>query len=198
MNSNNSSQVTKLPTVAELALEIAEIFNKSMIAIGQRLVFCFEAKPELRTQLINPPHNIDAKLLTRLEQLGRGQVDPMAQSYLLDKGVPTQRLLKAPPTVQREILTNGVNVLDPNETDSRQIPFKDLTPDQAKLALDRTGNPRSLAQQRTLLRELKAKRNGQSTEEPDPSYRVFSDHVVIHKRMKVSRHLLVQWLSQMK
>lgn len=185
MTSNQS--LDKIPSAAQLAERIRAVSN-DLLGIAHDLVAALDAKPELADELLE--QGVNRELIRRLERLGRGQIHPK----LVFATTPgAQKLLTVTLSEQTRALEEGVEVMEDDETASRNIPIADLTPEQARQVFTH-GRIRALAEQRTWLRANKKKC---PVAAPDEGYRVCSDHIVTNKPGKWPKKLILQWLMEM-
>jgi hypothetical protein len=185
MNSNQS--LDKIPSAAELAQRIRNVSN-DLLGIAHDLVAALDAKPELAQELEDA--GVNRELVSRLERLGRGQIHPR----LVFSTTPgAEKLLTVPLSEQARVLDAGVEVMEDDETTTRNIPIHELSPEQARQVFHR-GQVRSLAEQRTYLRARKKKRGVAA---PTEDFRVCSDHVITSRPGKWPKKLILQWLMEM-
>lgn len=185
MNSNQN--LAKIPTAAELAQRIKTVSN-DLLSIAHDLVAALDAKPQLADELEEA--GVNRELIRRLERLGRGQIHPR----LVFSTTPgAEKLLTVPLSEQSRALESGVEVMEDDEATTRNIPIHELTPEQARQVFHR-GQIRSLAEQRTYLRDRKKKRGIAA---PCEDFRVCSDHVITSRPGKWPKKLILQWLMEM-
>ena len=178
---------TKIPSAQEIAARIRNI-GTSLLEVAHDLVAAIDARPELVKELADA--GVNRELLNRLEKLGRGQIHP---SLVFNTTSGGTKLLALPLSEQTHVLENGVEILDADETSTRLIPVNELTGEQSRQVFQ-SGKMRTLAEQRTWLRDRK---NKLKPVDADATYRVFSDHVVVLKPGKFTKKLLLQWLTEM-
>lgn len=181
------NSLTKVPTAKELLSKYQQL-GANLIEFARELVGAIDAIPERKQELVEA--GFAPAALDRLERLGRGSILPQ----LVFATTPgAEKVLKLSLSDQRQALEHGIEVMDEDEETTRNIPLHDLTRPQAKQVFGPDGI-RSLAQQRTLIRDRKAKLLPVA---PKDSYRVTKDFVVTSAPGKWPRSLILQWLAEM-
>jgi len=170
-----------------LAQRIKNVSN-DLLGIAHDLVLALDAKPELADELEEV--GVNRELIRRLERLGRGQIHPQ----LVFSTTPgAEKLLTVPLSEQSRALESGLEIMDDDETTSRNIPINELSSAQAQQAISR-GRIRTLAEQRTWIRDKKKKVSPVSAKE---DFRICSDHVITTRPGKWPKRLILQWLMEM-
>ena len=186
MNSNsNSNDLTILPTPGQLAERFRNL-AEDYIELASDLVRCLDSSPDYRKKLIGA--GIANDIIDRFARLGRGLLHRELAFTTSHGGM---KLIGCDLSIQTEALADGVEVLDPDETTIRRIPIHDLTAAQAALVFYRK-SIRSIAQQRTKLREDKAKLRV----EPLNGERVFKDGVQF-MGVRIPRSVILRWVEEM-
>lgn len=185
MTSNKS--LGKPASAKEIAERISKI-SHDLLEVAEDLVTALDERPALAEELAG--QGVNRELIRRLERLGRGQIHPR---LVFATAPGALRLLTVPLSEQTQALELGIEVMDDDEEGVRKLPISDMSPKQARLAIG-GGRIRSLAEQRTAIREEKKK---VVHVERDVDYRVHRDHVATSKPGKWSKALIIQWLAEM-
>lgn len=156
--------------------------------LSRDVVQALDHNPELPQEM--EKLGIARRTLRRFELLGRGQIH---ESLVFSTSPGGIKLITVPLSEQSAAITNGVEVLDEDETATRNIPVHELTSGQASQVIG-GGRIRTLAEQRTWLRKQKSKLK---PVEKDVDYRVSRDHVTTHRPGTWSKQLVLQWLVEM-
>ncbi|HBJ87125.1 MAG TPA: hypothetical protein DDZ88_25350 [Verrucomicrobiales bacterium] len=159
-----------------------------VLNVAADLVAALDARPELRAELIDA--KVSRDVIDNLERLGRGEIH---RNLVLDSSTVGRRLLKLPLSVQTQAIEAGVEVLDPDEQTTRLIPVDELTPKQVEQVFPKHGHQRSLAEQRTWLRERKSKQPVPVS----PAYRVCKDCIITPAGERITKAQILQWLAEM-
>lgn len=134
---NAQTFAQKLANISTMLAELAHEYAQAL-----------DVRPELRTELIEAGH--PAELIDRIEKFGLGQIH---ERLVLHTARWVRRVSLLPISVQTDLINNGVEVLDVNETDHRMIQLDALSAKQVQQVFTTSGNVRTLAEQRTYLRE---------------------------------------------
>lgn len=185
MQSNQN--LAKLLTVQDLQAALQRIAG-DLTNLAQNFVRTIDAKPEFMRECSNA--GVDAHFLWRLERMGRGQLH---RELLFNAKPAADRLITLPLSEQTRALTDGVDVLDWDEQTIRRIPVNDLDQKQCKQVFQK-GTIRSIAEQRTWLRDKKRK---ETPVEAEQDYRVTREQLVILRACKIPKRLLLQILMEM-
>jgi hypothetical protein len=180
--------LTKIPTAQEIADRIRSI-SDNLLEVAKDIAAALDLNPALADEL--QACGINRNIIHRLERLGRGQIHTSLVFSTTPGGL---RLVSAPMSEQQNAITNGVEVLDENETDTRLIPVHELSQSQASQCIAR-GAIRSISEQRTWIRKKKSKVAPATVREQD--FKVTSDAVTIHRPGKYSREIVLSWIIQM-
>ena len=97
-------------------------------------------------------------------------------------------------STQDDVLAEGLEVLDYDESTTRKIPAKDLTDQQARQVFA-GDHVRSLAEQRTWIREKK--RKAPALVESAVPWHCYKDCVHVRVAGKYDRKTVLEWLNQM-
>ena len=157
------------------------------MAYAKSIALAFDARPELAAEMADMGMN--RELIRRLELLGRKQID---ERLLFETSCGGRKLIGLSITEQGQALSNGIEVLDMDEENTRNIPVRDLTPKQVTQVFH-GANIRSIAEQRTFIRELK--RNNAPIVHED--YRVQKDKVTTYRAGVWTKKMVLQWLTEM-
>jgi hypothetical protein len=183
----SAQSLTKIDSAATFADRIRKI-GDDLIHVARDIAAALDVNPRLADEL--QALGINRGVVRRLERLGRGQIHP---SLVFSTTPGGERLLSVPLSEQSLALQDGIEVLDPDEQSTRNIPVHELTAGQARQAIT-NGRIRTIAEQRTWIRDRKAI-GAAALARTD--YRIGKDFVVTTKPGKWSKQLILQWLTEM-
>ena len=186
MNSKNA--LTRIPTAEEFKREILETLATGFEAVGKKLVAILDVKPSFKQELMEV--GFDSLTLDRLVALGKGEILP---ELLWNNRPAAIRLIALSIADQKNAVENGIEVLDPDETNVRRIPPNDVTLSQTHQVFD-GARMRSAAEQRTWMRKQKSKLR---PPEAVADFIVKKDCVIIRRPGRYSKRQLIQWFSEM-
>jgi hypothetical protein len=181
--SNQLATTTKLLTASEVA-DLITAGNNNYLTAARAIVANLDVNPGFRASMI--AEGVLPQVVDQLEAIGRGQRHPSLCMCTASYATAVARL---PMSQQREVLENGVEVLDADETSIRNIPAAELSAQQQKQVFS-GASVRTIAQQRTFIREKKAKI---LPVDETASYKVDKHGVQIVKPGHFSWKLLAQW-----
>lgn len=150
-NMKTLEKQTVLLTAQTFAQKLANI-STMLAELAHEYAQALDVRPELRAELIEAGH--PAELIDRIERFGRGQIH---ERIVLNSARWARRVMLLPLSAQTDLIENGVEVLDVNETDHRMIQLDSLSAKQVQQVFTANGSVRTLAEQRTYLREQRAK-----------------------------------------
>lgn len=179
--------LTTLPTAQQITDRLAGA-QADLCVIARDIVQVINVNPKFTDELVKLGNN--RLVIHALERLGRNQVHPQLVFATTPGG---QRLAKLTLGEQVRILADGVEILEGDGEDIRLIHVHELSAAQAAQVFSR-GIVRSLAQQRTWIRECKAK---VIPKLPDTTIRHTREYTYIPGLGKVSRAQLLNWLANM-
>ena len=183
-----SKHVFKVQTAEEMAGRIRAA-GTEMGAIARDLVMMIDSTPGFAQQVIAA--GVPEDVLSGFERLGRGQLNP---DLLFAVRPGLKRLELQSCSTQDDVLAEGLEVLDYDESTTRRIPAKDLTDQQARQVFA-GDHVRSLAEQRTWIREKK--RKAPALVESAVPWHCYKDCVHVRVAGKYDRKTVLEWLNQM-
>ena len=184
---NPQTELVEIMTAASLAARINQL-GVDMVALAKDLVAAIDKNESFKEELAD--EGINRELIRRLERVGRNQID---ERLILATGPGVRLLMSCPLSEQRQVLSNGIEVMENDEKTVRKIQFESLTFPQIQKVFAQ-GHTRDLGEQRTWIRNS---RDEQPTVEPADEYKVFKDHVVTRKPGVWTKQIILGWLQQM-
>lgn len=122
---------------------------------GTLLVDMADKDPSVYTKIVKAHAFISLDMLMAFEKIGRKQLHPL---LLLSDSTAARKVASLPYRDQKEIVENGVYVLDPKTKRGVKKSLDDITSNEVRLVFD-GGKLRSVEEQATLKKEIEDKWN---------------------------------------